>query len=356
MGLFGPSTAPFLSVWHVWFASDLLGILTTAPLVIGLASGVREPPPRREFFEGVAALAAVAVMTGIFVSLPPAPWKLPVAMLFPLLLWLAARCRPVFASAGVFVVSLAIVWTITVGFGHFGDPDVPIGNHILAAQAVILGVALCAIVLAALFAERRKHAAALMMLIAELDHRVKNVLARVAAVAISTRQGSRSIDEFLRTLDGRIQSMAAAHSLLSQSRWHGVGITDLVHHQLAPYTTVANTTISGPDVMLTAAATHAVAVVLHELVTNAAKYGALSTPSGRVSVNWNLLPSSGGGAASLTISWHEIGGPPVAGPMQSGYGTSLIRELIPHELGGTVDLVFACDGACCKIDIPLEQG
>src|SRR5262245_40187799 len=326
MGIFGPSTAPFFSVWHVWFASDLLGILTVAPLVIGLASVVREPPPRREFFEGVAALAAVAAITGIFVSLPPAPWKLPVALLFPLLLWLAARCRPVFASAGVFIFSLAIVWAITVGFGHFGDLDVPISDRILAAQAVILGVALCAIVLAALFAERRKHAAALMMLLAELDHRVKNVLARVAAVAMSTRQGSRSMDEFLRTLDGRIQSMAAAHSLMSQSRWHGVGITELVHHQLAPYTTAANTTISGPNVMLTAAATQAVAMVLHELVTNAAKYGALSTPSGRVSVNWDLQPSSGGGAASLTIAWREIGGPPVAAPVQSGYGTSLIRE------------------------------
>ena len=193
------------------------------------------------------------------------------------------------------------------------------------------------------------------MLMAELDHRVKNVLAGVAAVATSSRQGSSSMDEFVRTLDGRIQSMMTAHSLLRQSRWQGVGLADLVRSQLAPYATDANMTISGTNVMLTAAATQAVAMVLHELVTNAAKYGALSIPSGRVSVSWDRRPN-GDAAANLMIAWREIGGPPIAAAIKSGYGTSLIRDLIPHELGGTVDLVLASDGACCSIEIPLERG
>ena len=193
------------------------------------------------------------------------------------------------------------------------------------------------------------------MLMAELDHRVKNVLAGVAAVVKSTRQGSSSMDEFVRTLDGRIQSMATAHSLLSQSRWQGVGLADLVRNQLAPYATDANMTIGGTEVMLTAAATQAVAMVLHELVTNAAKYGALSTPGGRVSVSWDRRPNADA-TANLKIVWRELGGPPIAAGIQSGYGTSLIRDLIPHELGGTVDLVLASDGACCSIEIPLERG
>jgi len=353
--LFHSPTAPIWTTWHHWFASDALGIITVAPLVIGLAQAVREPPPRNEIIEGVVALVALAAMTVIIVSLPPKPWQtmVPVTLLFPILLWLAARCRPVFAAAAAFIVSLTIVWTITFGIGHFGDSALPIGDRIMGAQAAILGVALCAYVLAALFAERRRAEARQDLLIAELDHRVKNVLARVAVIAMHTRQSGMTMDEFVQALDGRIQSMAAAHSLLSQSRWGGVGLTDLIRRQLAPYTTDANTQIGGPEVMLTAAETQAVAMVIHELVTNAAKYGALSSPDGRVSVSWDRTRADA--AAILTITWRELGGPPVTAPVQSGYGSSLIRDLIPHELGGTVDLVFPSDGACCKIEIPLKR-
>jgi two-component sensor histidine kinase/integral membrane sensor domain MASE1 len=352
--LFHSPTAPLWTTWHHWFASDAVGIITVAPLVIGLAEAVREPPPRNEIIEGVVALAALAAMTVIIVSLPPEPWKTvrPVALLFPILLWIAVRCQPVFAAAAAFIVSLTIVWKITFGIGDFRILALAIGDRIMGAQAAILGVALCAYVLAALFAERRRAEARQTLLIAELDHRVKNVLARVAALAVHTRRGSGTMDEFVQALNGRIQSMAVAHGLLSQSRWCRVGLTDLVRRQLAPYTTEINTTICGPDVMLTAAETQAVAMVIHELVTNAAKYGALSSPDGRVSVSWDRPRADM--AMTLTITWRELGGPPIAAPVQSGYGSSLIRDLIPHELGGTVDLVFPSDGACCKIEIPLR--
>ena len=189
------------------------------------------------------------------------------------------------------------------------------------------------------------------LLIAELDHRVKNVLARVAAVATNTRQRCGTMDESVSALHGRIQSMAAAHALLSQSRWSRVGLTDLIRHQLAPYTTDANTTIGGPEIMLTSAQTQAVAMVIHELVTSAAKHGALSNPNGRVSVSWNRIGADA--AATLTITWRELGGPSIKAPGKSGYGSSLIRNLIPHELGGTVDLTFLSDAARCEMEIPL---
>ena len=195
---------------------------------------------------------------------------------------------------------------------------------------------------------------ALQATVAELDHRVKNILAEVAVVASSTRRSSRSIDEFLQSLNGRIQSMAAAHSLLSKSGWQGVGLDALVRNELAPYATNKNITISGADIILTAAETRAMAKVLHELATNAAKYGALSIPGGQVSVNWDR--KSNGDVVNLSLMWQELDGPTVKSEAQSSYGSNLIRNLIPHELGGKVHLVFASDGVSCRIEIPIGQG
>jgi PAS domain S-box-containing protein len=481
--LFHTSTTPPLTIWYHWFTSDALGVITVAPLLIGLMSSARDPSPRGEIIEGTAALAMLIVLCGVIIFVPKEPWAtvVPIAALFPLLLWLAARCRPVFAAAAAFIVALTVVWTTTFSIGIFGDARFPMAERILSAQAGILAVSLCSFVLAALFAERRQHEAVLMasearlqealtaggvaafdwevhsdqsqrsenaaqilgfgakenfggaqflarvhpdersrlldllrnvrpdnpvfdatfrfirpdgrevwleqtakgefdstgrlthlrgltlditdrkvaaarqdLLIAELDHRVKNVLARVAVVAMQTREGSLTMDEYIKAVEGRIQSMAAAHSLLSQTRWTGVGLNDLVRDQLAPYAMAANAKVSGPNIMLSAAATQAVAMVLHELVTNAAKYGALSTSNGSVSVNWDKS-SDERGATKVTIVWREHGGPRVAAPARTSFGSSLIRDLIPHELGGTVDLAFEPDGVSCRIEIPLDR-
>jgi len=201
--------------------------------------------------------------------------------------------------------------------------------------------------------ERKRAEERQRLLIAELDHRVKNILSQVEAVASSTSQGSHSIDEFLGSLGGRLRSMAIAHTLLSAAGWQSVCLATLVRNEFAPYATGSNVMISGPDVLLHSAETQAVARVLHELATNAAKYGALSNPGGQVSVNWDRKPN--GAATTLTLIWRELGGPPVSPEVQSGYGTNLIRNLIPHELGGTVDLVFAKEGVNCRIEIPVSQ-
>jgi len=480
--LFHNSTATALTIWRHWFTSDALGIVTVAPLLIGLVSSARNPPPRSEAVEGLAALAVLSLLSAIIIFLPREPWAtvVPIAALFPLLLWLAARCRPVFSAAAAFIVALTIVCTTTFGIGIFGDTNYPMAERILSAQAGILAVSLCAYVLAALFAERRQHETVLKesetrlqealttgavtafdwdvrsglsrrsenaaqilgfdpkrpfgakhflaqvhpedrsnfralvrglrpenpsygssfrylrpdggevwleetaraefdgagrfvrlrgltaditerkhaeerqdLLVAELDHRVKNVLARVTVVAKQTRDGSRTMDQFVKALDGRIQSMAAAHSLLSLSRWQGVGLKDLVRDQLAPYATDANAKVSGPNIMLTAATTQALAMVLHELVTNAAKYGALSVPDGQVSVSWTN--PAGRDGTNLTITWRETGGAQVSNPAQFGFGTSLIRGLVPHELGGVVDLAFEPEGVHCRIEIPAQR-
>jgi PAS domain S-box-containing protein len=191
------------------------------------------------------------------------------------------------------------------------------------------------------------------LLIAELDHHVKNLLARIATFAINMREDSRSLDDYIQALDRRIRSMAGAHALLSQSRWDGVDLAELVRRQLAPNGTDANTTIGGPNIALPVAATQVLAMVLHELATNAAKYGALSTPHGRVEVKWDHGP--GEDAENLSIAWLEIGGPAIGVSPDCGYGIRIICDLIPQELGGSVDLAFAPGGVCCKIELPIDS-
>jgi signal transduction histidine kinase len=189
----GPS-APMLNTWQHWFASDFVGIIAVAPLVIGLAAVVRQRSPRTEVIEGTLALVALAVVTGFIIWLPRELWEtvFPITWLFPIWLWLAARCRPAFSAAGAFVVSITIVWTTILGIGHFGDPNFAITDRVLGAQAAILVVAFSAYVLAALFAERRESATHLthsyMMLERERDNKLMNAQAITAAIAHEVKQ------------------------------------------------------------------------------------------------------------------------------------------------------------------------
>jgi two-component sensor histidine kinase len=200
--------------------------------------------------------------------------------------------------------------------------------------------------------ERKRAEERQRILVAELDHRVKNALATVSAVVSQTAAGSRSIADFVAALDGRIRSMATTHELLSSGRWQGISLTELVRRELAPYATPYNTKISGPEVLLRPEAGQAMAVVLHELATNAAKYGALSTKEGIVSVRWDRWLN--GHPSRLVLEWEEIGGPRVVAAGNSSYGTSTIRDLIPFEFGGTVDLVFAPEGVRCRLELPAD--
>ena len=199
--------------------------------------------------------------------------------------------------------------------------------------------------------ERKRAEDQQRVLVAELDHRVKNVLATVSAIVTQTQDAGSSPADFVTALDSRIKSLARTHELLSQSRWSGVSLAEIARREFAPYA-ADNVEIGGPSVTLKAEAAQAMAMVLHELTTNAAKYGAFSDRNGRVSLRWRWLRN--GSAGRLAIEWREIGGPPVLAPGQSSYGTEIIRELIPFELGGTAELAFASDGVRCRMEIPAE--
>jgi PAS domain S-box-containing protein len=745
MNLFGPSTSGFLDVWKVWFPSGALGVITVAPLLIGIAAAVRDAPSSREVLEGTLAIVVVSIANGLALALLTGPLSLmsPAVFLFPLLLWLGSRCRPVFAAAAVFTMCAGIVLTTINDLGRYGDPSHPVTDRVLAAQVAMLGITLAALALAALFAERRRNEATILasetrlrsildaanviawevdlirdtvhaegpvarfldkpdgmpaggfaafaatihpedrdgamaefltalktstndyqlefrlpsssgdvrwvtaegaierddtgravsirgvtrditarkqaeeglrkserrlrellgalpaaiyvtdaaghitycnqsaidlwgtepvpgkdkwsnmvkfyhvdgspmaladcptevalkegritrgqdalierkdgtrvpiipyptplrdetdaivgvvnmmvdiserkkaelalaerniqlslagkaalvgswaydadteimrisegyaaihcfpdgttemarsdclatvhsddagrlrqvrseafskrrreysveyriirlggemrwvetrcfityddegrphrvvgvsiditerkrvedhqrILIAELDHRVKNVLATVSAVAACTLDASSTMDQFVAVLDGRIRSLATTHELLSGRGWKGIPLAELLRHQLAPYATTNNMDVKGLDVLLSAGAGQTIGMVFHELITNSAKYGALSTRDGRLSVLWGR-PRNGDAADRLVMEWREIGGPPVKAPRRAGHGMEVIRDLVPYELEGNVDLTFAPEGVRCRFDIPLSR-
>jgi PAS domain S-box-containing protein len=162
--LFHGSTASPPVIWLHWFSSDAIGNVAVAPLAIGLASLMRNFPPRREIVEGLLALAVVSLVCALLVFLPNEPWtaELAIGALCPLLLWTASRLRPAFTAVATFIVAITIVWTTIFAIGIFGDPQLSIGQRVLEAQATILAISLGALVLAALFSERRLHESAIL--------------------------------------------------------------------------------------------------------------------------------------------------------------------------------------------------
>jgi len=189
------------------------------------------------------------------------------------------------------------------------------------------------------------------LLIREFDHRIKNILSLISVIASRTQETTSSIPAFVTALDGRIKALTMTHELLSRRSCHGISLVDLVRQELAPYATPSNVEIKGSSHILSADAGQVIGMVLHELATNAAKYGALSNTVGRVLICWRQQQNERG-ENHLRIDWQERGGPPVVPDSRCGYGTSVIRDLIPYELGGTVELVHSRDGVHCILQFP----
>ena len=158
-------------------------------------------------------------------------------------------------------------------------------------------------------------------------------------------------------MEGRIAAIARAHGLLTRQGGRGeASLHDLIERELAPYDgRGANLKVAGPGVMLTPKAGLTMAIAIHELASNASKYGGLSTPKGRLAVTWSI---DGGGAQAengLTLVWKETGGPAVKTPTRTGFGTTLIERTLSHDLDGDVNREFLASGLRCTIKIPLTS-
>jgi len=198
----------------------------------------------------------------------------------------------------------------------------------------------------------------LRLLLDELNHRTQNTLATVQSIAVQTLRGAAD-DAVVEVFEGRVLALSRAHSLLGRDRWEAISLRDLMDQMLQPFglndARVARFTVVGEDVNLAPKAALTLAMVLHELATNAAKYGALSiADAGTVAIDWEFDDSAP--SHQLRFRWQENGGPPVNGGGRKGFGSRLIEGALARELDGEVHLSFGPAGVMCQINMPIPLG
>ena len=202
------------------------------------------------------------------------------------------------------------------------------------------------------FAEQEAALTHQKLLIHELNHRVKNTLTTIQSLAAQSFRGAERVDQALDRFEDRLMAIAGVHDVLTQASWSAVELREVIRRATAPFVGLpARFTIAGPDLSLQPRHAAPVSMALHELLTNAVKYGALSAPEGRVAVSWSVDRHQGGDW--LTLHWTESGGPRVTPPTSRGFGTRLIQRGLARELAGNVSLEFAPEGVRCRLEAPL---
>ncbi|HET7664280.1 MAG TPA: CheR family methyltransferase [Rhodanobacteraceae bacterium] len=201
--------------------------------------------------------------------------------------------------------------------------------------------------------ERRQSERHTEMMLGELNHRVKNTLASVQAIAVQTLASTRSLPEFRTAFIQRLLALSNTHNLLASEAWQGASLTDIINGEMAPYRRdgLQRTVLTGDELKLDSKAALALAMAIHELATNAGKYGALSVPEGRVEIIWKTRRRNA--RIWLHMAWTEKDGPPAEAPSRQGFGTRLITDGIAYELGGEVKLEYPSTGVTCIFDVPL---
>ena len=201
--------------------------------------------------------------------------------------------------------------------------------------------------------ERKANEDQLRLLLRELTHRCKNLLAVIQAIARQTAARTSSTDDFLARFSARLVAMGSSHDLLIADDWHGASLRMLVERQLGEHSDRfgEGIAIEGDDVMLKPEAVQNLGLALHELAANAEKYGSLSAPQGEVRIQWRFCEQ----ASNLKLVWEEKGGPPVTPPKGSGFGRAMIENVVGRALGGDVMLSFPPKGVRCEIVIPSAQ-
>ncbi|HET7682012.1 MAG TPA: HWE histidine kinase domain-containing protein, partial [Xanthobacteraceae bacterium] len=185
----------------------------------------------------------------------------------------------------------------------------------------------------------------------ELNHRMKNMLAIIQAIANETRRRATSLEQFGKAFEGRLMALARSHEALGDREWHGGDLAALITQCCKPFCDEERLELQGPPIELPPKATVGIGMVIHELATNAAKHGALSVPIGKVKVRWDLPEEDG--LRILRLQWQEQDGPPMPSTRKEGFGSVLLRSIIERDLGGRLDMIFSRDGLLVIACIPM---
>jgi PAS domain S-box-containing protein len=223
-------------------------------------------------------------------------------------------------------------WEINSGL-TFDDNGNPIGLHVVGRDVT----------------ERKRLERHQQLLVSELNHRVKNTLSIVQSLAHQTFRKSPSPAEAIGRFEGRLEALAAAHNLLTRENWDSASISEVIAQALAPFCHDGRCDLRGPQLRLPPKTAVSLTLAVHELATNASKYGALSHNDGRIIVHWTVENEW------MELMWREQDGPPVAPPQTAGFGTRMIKRLLTVEFGGEVELEFAADGVVCRVSAPVPQ-
>ncbi|QPC86961.1 PAS domain S-box protein [Mesorhizobium sp. NBSH29] len=225
-------------------------------------------------------------------------------------------------------------------------PFMPFATPLFDSDGVLTG----AVNMLVDITERKKAEEQQKLLIDELNHRVKNTLAIVQSLASQTAKNSNSIQSFTHSFSDRLQALSQAHDLLAKTGWAHASLVDVVSLTLKPFK--GEVLADGPTMAIAPAAALSLTMVLHELATNAAKYGALSQDTGKVTVAWEIVPAD---QTTFRLHWSETGGPVVTPPDQHGFGTKLIERSVGRDLAGRVELNFKPEGFQCALEMPLNE-
>ena len=345
----------FSSIWLTWWMGDLAGALVVTPVILLWSTSIARTVSSRDVLETIAILV-VSVAVGVIAFSPlfeqtVARAALAFVVIVPLL-WAALRRGQRDTATVALIISCFAVWGTALKGGPFARAD--LNESFLLVLAFMISISVPSLALSADLATRKRHEEQIEAVMRELSHRSKNLLAVIQSVARQIARQTDNFDDFERAFTTRLAALAVTHDLLVARGWRGVDIRDLIRIQLLPFVAEDETRVStkGPELTLSPKAAEQLGLALHELATNAAKYGALSCPAGKVDMTWQIEDKE----STLNFSWKECNGPPgAAAPGHRGFGHLVLTRVVPISLDGRASLEFQAEGVTWVLIAPLDR-